>query len=120
MVNAAHHSDAGLPDVLARHARVARDGELVVEVAGGLLGAIAFAVWRPAVWVPLACASLCVSAFGAWGISDRELRERSARATPALTRLLRVTRVAAAAAGAVFAMVFLFAILSAALGTWIS
>jgi hypothetical protein len=121
MVNAAHHhQDTGLPDALAKHARVATDGELVVEVAAGLVAGTILALWRPMLWVPLACASVCVAAFGAWGIADRELRERVAGGESAASMLLVSVRFAAGAVGMLSAVILLFAVLSTALGTWIS
>ena len=120
MMNPALRPDASLAEFLVARARAASDGRLVLDAIGGLLLALAIAVWRPVAWPSLAGICLALAAFGFWGITDRELRDRS-RAAPAFTtRALGVARGAVAAIGFLSAAVALFAGLGVMLGRWIS
>ena len=67
-------------------------------------------------------ATVCFLAYGAWGIADRELREREVGSTEPATRqrLLRFGRAFAAGMGALAAGALLISLLGVALGTWIS
>ena len=120
MMNPALRPDASLPEFLAARARAASDGRLVVDVIVGCSAALAIAVWRPTGWVTLLGAALCLAAFGAWGIVDRELRERVGAPPTLLLQSLALIRVAAAAIGALAAVTALFSVLGIVLGTWIS
>jgi hypothetical protein len=120
MMNPALRPDASLAEYLAARARAASDGRLVVDVIAGCCAALGVGLWRPAGWLVLLGASLCLAAFGAWGIADRELRERSIAASAVGVRVLSVIRGAAAVVGAVAAVGAMFAFLGIALGTWIS
>jgi hypothetical protein len=124
------NGEIGLAALLARRARDASDGRLVLDVIGGVLAAAAALVWRPPAWPVFLSAACCFAAFGAWGIADRVLGERGERAerdepggrgdSNRLLRLLRIARVAAAVVGTVAALALLFSLLALALGTWIS
>ena len=120
MMNPALRPDPSLPEFLAARARAASDGRLVVDVTAGCCAALAVAVWHPAGWLVLLGASLCLAAFGAWGIADRELRERENARTARGVRLLSAVRFASAVLGALSAVAAMFAALGIALGTWIS
>jgi hypothetical protein len=120
MVNVAHQSDTSLPYALVARARSASDGHLAFDAAAGAIVAIVIAGWRPPHWLPLTCAALCVGTFGAWGIADRELRERRVHTQSVTVMVLRVARFLAAALGVVSALSLIFAVLSVTLGTWIS
>jgi hypothetical protein len=105
-----------LPEFLARRARSASDGRLALDTGGGaLLGASAL-IFHPPVWVLLACAGLCLAAFGAWGILDREAAAAKGRRLVAL----RAGRGLAVLVGIVAALGVLLAIFGYALGRWIS
>jgi len=112
--------DASLTEFLSARARAASDGRLVVDVIAGCCGALVVTAWQPAGWVALLGVSVCLAAFGVWGISDRELRERADASTGRVVRLLGVLRVAAVAVGAAAAIVTMVAALGVMLGTWIS
>jgi len=114
------HTNDDLFHALAARARAASDGALVLTVIAGLTGVILATALRPPAWLLLASAGAGAAAFGAWGIADRELAERSGVAGQATVRLLRGVRFLAAAVGAGAALIAAFRMLGAALGTWIS
>jgi hypothetical protein len=120
MMNPALRPDASLAEFLAARARAASDGRLVIDVMAGCCAALGVGLWHPAGWLVLLGASLGLAAFGAWGIADRELRERANASSAVGVRVLAVVRAAAAVAGAVAAVGAMFALLGIALGTWIS
>jgi len=120
MMNPALRPDASLPEFLAARARAASDGRLVVDVIAGCCVALGVAVWQPVGWITLLGAAVSLAAFGAWGIVDRELRERANAPRLLTVRLLSMVRVAAAAVGALAAVTAIFAVLGVVLGTWIS
>lgn len=69
----------------------------------------------------VSCAlALCFVAFGAWGISDRELNERLSGSHTRGLNALRLTRWLARTLGVMSGLAALFAALALALGTWIS
>ena len=109
--------DASLADVLAWRARHATDARLVLDVCVGLAVALGFTAWRPQGWIVLGSIGLALAAFGAWGITDRELGERSAGPGSAA---LTAARAAAAIVGVLAALLAAFRILATTLGTWIS
>ena len=111
-------AEPSLRDLLVARARHASDGRLVSDVIGGALVASIVLFWRPTGWLPLLSAACCLAAFGAWGISDRVLREQG---NPGRwTRVLTIVRAAAAVIGAVAGLGLLFSLWGLALGTWIS
>jgi hypothetical protein len=120
MMNPTLHPDASLAEFLVARARSASDGRLVLDVVAGALVALGLGIWRPTGWISLVAAALCLVAFGFWGISDRELRERARLSPPAIILVLRAVRAMATLLGALAALTALFAILGVALGTWIS
>jgi hypothetical protein len=114
------HSEANLADFLAARARAASDGRLVADVVVGAVALLGLVMWRPVGWVSLVGVALCLTAFGAWGIIDREVRERSDAPETRVSRSLAVLRVVVTGIGAVAAMTTVFAALGVVLGTWIS
>lgn len=113
--------ESSLPAFLAARARRASDTRLALDVAGGLLAGI-FGAWlRPPGWFLLCAAAACFLAYGAWGIADRELRERESDAgTGAATPMLRGARAAAVVMGALAALALIFGTAGFVLGTIIS
>jgi hypothetical protein len=107
-----------LGDLLVARARRASDGRLVSDVIGGALVAFIALLWRPAGWLPLLSAGCCLAAFGAWGISDRVIREQVGGGRS--SRVLTIARAAAAIVGAVAGLALIFSLWGLALGTWIS
>ena len=108
--------DAGLAVLLAARARAASDGRLVIDViAGAAAGALAL-LWRPAGWVLLLSAGACFLAYGAWGISDRVLLERSAE--DRVTTALRAFRAIALIVGTIGALTLMLGVCALALGSW--
>ena len=110
--------DAGLAVLLAARARAASDGRLVLDVLLGLAAASAALTWRPWGWVLLLSAGSCFLAYGAWGISDRVLREQPA--SDGTTMMLRAARAMAVLVGAIGALTLLLGLCTMALGTWVS
>ncbi|HUF26109.1 MAG TPA: hypothetical protein VMM18_03915 [Gemmatimonadaceae bacterium] len=114
--------------VLAGAARRRRDGELAIWAAGGVILAAGIAVTLPGRWLPVLI-GICTSAFGLWGIVDRELAEScsggeepSGATTPRAgrARTLRVVRGTIAVIGIAAGALLLLGAFAAALGTWIS
>src|SRR5206468_12684784 len=97
MMNPALRPDASLAEFLAARARAASDGRLVVDVMAGCCAALGVAAWRPVGWLALLGVSTCLAAFGAWGIVDRELREREGAPHARVARVFSMLRAAAAA-----------------------
>jgi len=122
MVDSPSRPEPNLAEFLTRRARSTSDGRLAIDVAAGLVVAIAAVIWRPEGWHLVASAAVCFLAFGAWGITDRELREREIASAMSFGsyRLLRFGRVLAAGLGALAAATLLLGLLGIALGTWIS
>ena len=120
MVDSTAYPDEGLAGVLAARARAASDGRLILDIAIGLLIALAVAIWHPRAWVVLFSIGLTLAAFGAWGLSDREMTERAAVDDDRVAPALRILRGFAAIAGILAATIACFALLGIALGTWIS
>jgi hypothetical protein len=107
---------------LSGRARNASDGRLAFDVGVGLVVTIVAVIWRPSGWHIVASAALCFLAFGAWGITDRELRERQSASAASFGayRSLHIGRAVAAGVGALAAGGLLISLLGIALGTWIS
>jgi len=122
MVDSPTRPDANLAEFLSARARTSSDGRLAVNAAAGLVIAAVAIIWRPAGWHLITSAAICFLTYGAWGIADRELREREAGSpdSVATTRLLRLGRGVAAGLGALAAGALLISLLGVALGTWIS
>jgi len=120
MMNPALRPDASLPEFLAARARAASDGRLVADVIVGCCAALGVAVWQPLGWLVLLGVSVCLATFGAWGIVDRELRERGDAPRARLVRVLSIVRIALAVVGALAAVTALFSVLGVVLGTRIS
>lgn len=115
----ASHSSDDLFGALAARARATSDGRLAFAVIGGLAATLGMAVWRPFGWLVIGGVGLCVAAFGAWGIADRELAERSARSAPSVV-VLHLVRVGSVVVGSCAAILAVLVVLGGALGTWIS
>ncbi|MGH7627258.1 MAG: hypothetical protein ACREOJ_18325 [Gemmatimonadaceae bacterium] len=131
MIETIPRPNASLPELLAQRARHASDGRLALDLAGGIIVATTAAILAPPGWLQLISAALTFAAFGAWGISDRMLSERSSTAASAPGRAgragragrdqwLRAARLAAAALGTCAAVVLLLSVFALLLGTWIS
>lgn len=117
MVNTAVPSDESLRVFLLARARAASDGRLILDVAVGLLVALALLIWHPRPWLAPFAMGSTLAAFGAWGLADRELAERAETAGPRGARALRMLRAVFAVAGGLAAVVACFALLALALGT---
>lgn len=120
MVNASLGREASLVDVLVARARAASDGRLVADAIGGLVTALGFAFWHPSGWLIPFGAAISLTAFGAWGVADREITERSTGTGVRWVPLLRFVKGLAVAAGAFGAGIACFTALGLVLGTWIS
>lgn len=105
-----------LPDFLAARARRASDVRLVVNAGAGLLGMIAVIVMRPMLWLPLSLLGACFTAYGAWGILDRELSSAAPGRHPAL----RSARSVAAGIGAIAGISCILTFCFSLVGSWIS
>jgi hypothetical protein len=114
----ADHPHPTLAELLSTRARRASDLRLAVDVAVGVVVAFVAGIVQPAGWHLLLSAGVCVGAFGAWGIADRELRERGEATAGA--RWLRTGRWAVGLVGALAAMALFLGLFALALGTWIS
>ena len=117
--NSARRADATLPEILIERARSAPDRRLALDVGLGIIAVATLGWWRPAGWLLLTSLALGFVAFGAWGIADRELKERGSP-PGALTVVLRAMRIAAIATGMAAAIVVTMHALALLLGRWIS
>jgi hypothetical protein len=112
-------SEPSLTEFLASRARHSSDARLALDVACGLVVALAAAVWQGPGWRLITSAALCFLAYGAWGIADRELLERLGMSPRGVT-LLRVARLAAAVIGIGAAIALVLIAMAVALGRVIS
>lgn len=112
--------DENLWQFVGSNARRTSDGGLAAAAAAGLVGAVASVVWGGRGWMLPCALALCLVAFGAWGISDRELSERMSGGNDRGLNALRVARWLAASLGTLSGLAALFAALALTLGTWIS
>lgn len=119
MTESLPNTEPGLLEFLAMRARRASDGRLAVESGIGFVLAVVAAAWRPGGWPLFLSAGVCALAFGLWGITDRELRERSIPGGSAASTL-RVARVSVGVIGGVAAVALATSFLFLALGTIIS
>ena len=113
------NAEPSLTEFLSTRARRASDGRLALDVACGLVVALAAAIWQGPGWRLITPAAVCFLAYGAWGIADRELLERIG-ATPRRLTVLRAARLAAAITGIVAAIALVLIAMAVALGRIIS
>lgn len=120
MAPAAVRPEASLADFLHARALSAAPSRLILDLVGGALVA-GVALWaRPAGWTVLASAGSCFSMYGVWAVAERRLQTDS-RKLPVLIEFgWLATRTSAAGLGLAGLFALLFALLSLALGTWIS
>ncbi|MEJ7813175.1 MAG: hypothetical protein WKG32_22385 [Gemmatimonadaceae bacterium] len=107
--------DATVFDVLAGQARAAPSGRLWAATAVGTFDAVVLGVAHPGLWW-VAAASVCLAAYGGWGLADRALArdgEHEMRGS------LRLARGAAAVVGVISAIGTVLGLMGAALGGWI-
>lgn len=100
MTESRSDSDVSLPQFLSARARHASDARLALDVACGFVVAIVAVLWRGPAWHIIASAAVCFLAYGAWGITDREMNERSATSADKLAAL-RVARMVAVTVGCI-------------------
>ena len=108
-----------LPELLKSWARGASDDWLLFDVAAAAVVITCVLLWRPWGWRAMFAAAVCVAAFGAWGLADRELFERGA-STGVIPKLLRAGRVGAEVVGWLGLITLVFSVIGLAIGTWIS
>ena len=115
-------AEESLLAVLAGAARRKSDGTLAVWAGVGALSAVVIGVVLPGWWTLLLLA-IGASAFGGWGIVDRELADLSSDGStdrPTRERWLRIARVAIGLIGFVAGAAAVLLLFAMALGTWIS
>src|ERR1041385_2892643 len=118
-------SEPSLADVWRRTAQQATDAQLAACAALPplpILAIIAVAVLRPRwtlEWWPAVAVPLLVSAFGIWGIGQRELRPTD-RSRPTHRWAWRLVEATAVAVAVLSAAVIVLWILTRVVGTWIS
>jgi len=120
MTHPVPRSEASLFDLLATRARSESDGRLVVDVVCGMVIVIATAVMRFALWPIAIGVGVALMAYGLWGISDRELQDRTSDPRSRAAIALTAARVVCVAVGCIAALVVAFGGLRFLLGTWIS
>ena len=122
---ASPRAEESLLAVLAGAARRKSDGVLAAWAGAGALAAVVIVVALPGWWTLLLLA-IGASAFGGWGIVDRELAELSradATSPPAPVRrgrALGIARTLLAVVGLSAGAAALLMLFAGALGTWIS
>jgi hypothetical protein len=92
----------------------------VLDTVAGILVASASLYWRPTGWLLFLCAAVCFTAFGTWGITDRELSERPPDVVDRAARALRATRALAVVIGIVATIALLLVGCGLALGSFVS
>lgn len=112
--------DSSLPHFLACRARQASDGRLVLYASIGLIGVVAAIVLARRSSLVLGFGGACFTAFGLWGIADRELDERRATISRAGGVALLAVRRLAAILGFIAALCLLYGGLAVTLGPMIS
>lgn len=107
--------------LIARLARRASDGQLVIAAVLGISAAASVGLVWPGQWF-VALPLLCIGSFGIWGIAERTASERLTRLGPAFggRRVLAGVRVAAAVVGTLSGALALLTVVARAIGTWIS
>jgi len=108
-------NDATVFDVLAGQARGAPSGRLWAATAVGSFDAVVLGVAHPGLWW-VAAASVCLAAYGCWGLADRALARDGGHE---MRGSLRFARGAAAVVGVVSAIGAVLGLMGAALGGWI-
>lgn len=105
--------------LVAKLARRASDGQLVLAATIGIAAAAMIGLLAPAWWF-VALPLLCVGSFGVWGIADRTAAERLARIGPSFAgrRALAAVRITAAAVGTLAASLALLTLAMVAIGPW--
>ena len=105
--------------LVAKLARRASDGQLVLAATIGIAAAVTIGLLAPAWWF-VALPLLCVGSFGVWGIADRTAAERFERIGPSFAgrRTLAAVRITAAAVGTMAASLALLTLTMIAIGTW--
>lgn len=105
--------------LMARLARRASDGQLVVAAAIGIAAAAIVGLVAPGWWF-VALPLLSVGSFGVWGIADRTATERSARLGPEFDGrgALASIRAMAAVIGTVTGVLTLLVVVARMVGTW--
>ena len=105
--------------LIARLARRATDGQLVLASAVGISAAAIVGLVRPSLWF-VALPLLCIGSFGIWGIAERTASERRTRLGPDFggRRALAGVRVAAAVVGTLSGALVVLAVVARAIGTW--
>ena len=110
--------EISLAGFLARRARTASDGRLIVDAVVGFVVAIAALLAQGPAWYLFASAGICFLSFGAWGIADREIGERPDGS--AVVRWLGVARLASAIIGFIAFASLMTGALGVAIGRVIS
>ena len=120
MVLYASRPDASLLEFLAQRARLSSVRRLLADV---LIAAVALAAGaRLDSWMRLAIsmASVCMIAYGGWGLLERAAGRIRARQWALIAGALEALRALLAIGGVVAALGVLLSVWALALGTWIS
>lgn len=120
MVAAELPANASLAEVLSARARRTPRDRLVLDIAGGILVAVAAAWARPSGWLVLAAAASCFAAYGIWAVAELRLLPRPWPELEPNERLWRAVQGGAAIVGLGAFVLLLFAALGIALGRFIS
>ena len=116
----AEGSTASLVEFLHARALGSAPGRLVLDIVGGAAVAVV-AVWAHRFgWVVIATAGLSFATYGVWSLAERHLQPDTESHRAFVAFLWFLVRGASAGIGVLAFMVFLFALLGLALGTWIS
>ena len=110
--------EMSLTAFLARRARTSTDARLIIDAVIGFVVAVASLLAHGPIWHLFTSAGICFLSFGAWGMADRELSERSAESTAA--RMLGIARTASATIGFIAAAALFIGALGVAIGRVIS
>lgn len=120
MVAAELPENASLSELLSARARRTPRDRLALDIAGGVLIALAAAWARPGGWVAIAAAAGCFACYGVWALAEVRLMAPAWPDGAPRETVWRAVQGAAALLGIGAFVLLLFAALGVALGTIIS
>ena len=113
-------AEATLDDVLRARALRTPADRLAIDIVGGVLVAFVACWARPAGWLALFAAALCLAAYGVWAVSERRLQRVSWTETIAREPIWRAVNAIAAVLGLAAFATLVLVVLGIVLGRVVS
>lgn len=108
--------ERSLGDFLVARARAASHLRLAANAGGGLIAAVAIAIFRPPLWPALLAIAVSFAAYGTWAILDCELMGNPVAPSAGRRRLLVAGRAVTAVVGVLAALLGGLVVFFVALG----